>query len=121
MEALLDKLLSNQALVTALVSVLVAVCGYTVTLIEKIKAQQTARVDAEKEHYCSVKRSALRNEYLQIYNSPNFTQEQKYGLTRDIIKQYKGLDGNHYIHTLEEELEESFIKEIKDRENEANE
>ena len=49
----------------------------------------------------STKRSALRSEYLQIYNSSVFTNKQKYEMTRELIETYTNLDGNHYIHKLD--------------------
>lgn len=112
LDQLLQKLANNQALITALSAILIAMSGFIISLFNRLKSSQDLKAEAEKESLKSIKRSALRNEYLNIYNSPYFTQEQKIGLTRDIIKDYKALNGNHYIHTLDKELQEGVVCEV---------
>lgn len=105
LDKLVNEALRNQMILTALSSLILAVLAY---LNSKLKAL-TARAETDqtllKEQAESNKRSALRNEYLTIYNSPNFTAEQKWGMTRDIMKEYERLDGNHYLHALDSELQ----------------
>ena len=106
LEHLIDELLRSQAVVTAFVSLVLGIVGYIThklnTMSKKIDLdQQTQTTIAE-----SSKRSALRNEYLAIYNSPMFTLEQKYGMTREIIRDYERLNGNHYLHALDKAMAE---------------
>lgn len=59
-----------------------------------------------------VKRSSIRSEYLQIYNSHDFTVTEKWEMTRPIVSEYfDNLQGNHYIHGLDEKLESLYEKE----------
>ena len=58
------------------------------------------------------KRSSIRSEYLQIYNSHDFTVTEKWEMTRPLVREYFGnLQGNHYIHGLDEKLESLYEKE----------
>lgn len=58
------------------------------------------------------KRSSIRSEYLQIYNSHDFTVNEKWEMTRPLVSEYFGnLQGNHYIHGLDEKLESLYEKE----------
>lgn len=58
------------------------------------------------------KRSSIRSEYLQIYNSQDFTVTEKWEMTRPLVSEYFGnLQGNHYIHGLDEKLESLYEKE----------
>lgn len=58
------------------------------------------------------KRSSIRSEYLQIYNSHDFTVTEKWEMTRPLVSEYFGnLQGNHYIHGLDEKLEKLYEKE----------
>lgn len=58
------------------------------------------------------KRSSIRSEYLQIYNSHDFTVTEKWEMTRPLVSEYFGnLQGNHYIHGLDEKLESLYEKE----------
>lgn len=59
-----------------------------------------------------VKRSSIRSEYLQIYNSHDFTVTEKWEMTRPIVSEYfDNLQGNHYIHGLDQKLESLYEKE----------
>lgn len=100
----IDEILSQQAVVTSLTLVITSFCTYLVTkLTGKIKADEAYQREQE-EMSRSNKRSALRNEYLQIFNSREFTWEQKYHMSRDLVRDYYDLNGNHYIHEVDEEL-----------------
>lgn len=101
---LVGELLRSQAVITAVTSLILGTVGY---LTIKLKAM-AKRIELDQEAQTviaeSSKRSALRNEYLAIYNSPMFSLEQKYGMTRDIIREYERLNGNHYLHALDKAL-----------------
>lgn len=108
---LIGELLRSQALLTVLST---TVIGFLTYLVAKLKAM-TKQVETDQqaltEQAESNKRSALRNEYLSIYNSQMFTTEQKWGMTRDIIRDYQRLNGNHYLHSLDQALKEKIDKE----------
>ena len=103
---LLQNILLSEQMVTLYSTAMVALMGYVISQLSKLKKENEFLISEQDTKLNSIKRSALRNEYLGIYNSSSFTDEQKYGLTRDIIRSYKELNGNHYIETLDKELEE---------------
>lgn len=113
MDKLVENILLNDQVTSSLVTLLLACVGYLVVRVNKLKADTEANVQARTLQMESLKRSALRNEYLGIYNSNEFTYEQKYGMTRDIIKGYKKLNGNHYISTLDKDLKDKAENEVK--------
>lgn len=113
MNKLVEGILLNDQVISALVTLLLACVGYLVVRVNKLRADTEAQAEAKTLQLESLKRSALRNEYLGIYNSNEFTYEQKYGMTRDIIKSYKKLKGNHYISTLDKDLKEKAENEVK--------
>lgn len=88
----------------ALSAVIVAFCYYLKSKIDKMKQKDELDFAENYEMIKSTKRSSLRAEYLQIYNSPIFTNKQKYDMTRELIETYTNLEGNHYIHTLDKAL-----------------
>lgn len=88
----------------ALSAVIVAFCYYLKSKIDKMKQKDELDFAENYEMIKSTKRSSLRSEYLQIYNSPVFTNKQKYDMTRELIETYTNLEGNHYIHTLDKTL-----------------
>lgn len=108
---LIGELLRSQVVVSSVTAVVLGVTSYLTVRLnnmsKKIELDQQAQTDMAE----SIKRSNLRNEYLAIYNSPIFTPEQKWGMTRDIVVEYERLNGNHYIHLLEEELRAQVEKE----------
>lgn len=103
---LLQKILLSEQMVTLYSTAMIAFMGYIISQLSKLKKENEFLISEQDTKLNSIKRSALRNEYLGIYNSSSFTDEQKYGLTRDIKRSYKKLNGNHYIETLDKELEE---------------
>ena len=103
---IVSKILFNEQMITLYSTGMVALMGYVISQLAKLKKENETLISGQDLKLNSIKRSALRTEYLGIYNSSSFTDEQKYGLTRDIIKAYKKLNGNHYIETLDKELEE---------------
>ena len=103
---IVGKILFNEQMITLYSTAMVALMGYVISQLVKLKKENETLISEQDLKLNSIKRSALRTEYLGIYNSSSFTDEQKYGLTRDIIRDYKKLNGNHYIETLDKELEE---------------
>ena len=103
---MISKVLFNEQMITLYSTGMVALMGYVISQLAKLKKENETLISEQDLKLNSIKRSSLRTEYLGIYNSNYFTDEQKYGLTRDIIRSYKKLNGNHYIETLDKELEE---------------
>lgn len=110
-----DKLLHDPRLTDAISSVLlgmVTVFGYVIKKkIEELKIQNEKNHSERNESIDSLKRSSLRNEYMNFYNSIEFTYREKYEKTREIIAEYKRLNGNHYISALDELLLKKAIQE----------
>ena len=100
----LHKLFMSNTVQLALSAVIVAFCYYLKSKIDKMKQKDDLDFAENYEMLKSTKRSALRSEYLQIDNSPVFTNKQKYGMTRELIETYTNLDGNHYLHELDKVL-----------------
>ena len=103
---MISKVLFNEQMITLYSTGMVALMGYVISQLAKLKKENETLISEQDLKLNSIKRSSLRTEYLGIYNSNSFTDEQKYGLTRDIIRSYTKLNGNHYIETLDKELEE---------------
>lgn len=109
---LILKLLEDQSVVTALTLLITTACSYGVFLLNRKREQL---IELTK----GAKRSSLRSEYLQIYNSHEFSIKEKWEMTRPLVKEYlDNLQGNHYIHGLDSKLEELFNKESKKNEKE---
>ena len=111
---LIGELLRSQVVVSSVTAVVLGVTSYLTVRLNNMSKQIELDQQAQTDMAESIKRSNLRNEYLAIYNSPTFTVEQKYGMTREIIKEYKRLNGNHYLHSLDEALKEKLDKERGD-------
>lgn len=110
----IDNILSRQEVITSVTLVITTLCTFLVTKLTQKTKESVAHQEAQEEMARSNKRSALRNEYLQIYNSREFTWEQKYHLTREIITAYYLLNGNHYIHELDDELYHKKEEEVNE-------
>lgn len=105
MDKLVLKLLENQAVISSITMVITTACGCGVAYLTYKRNQL---IELSK----GAKRSSLRSEYLQIYNSHDFTIEEKWEMTRPLVNEYFGnLQGNHYIHGLDEKLEKLYTKE----------
>lgn len=100
----LHTLFMSNTVQLALSAVIVAFCYYLKSKIDKMKQKDDLEFAENYEMLKSTKRSSLRSEYLQIYNSSVFTNKQKYEMTRELIETYTNLDGNHYIHELDNVL-----------------
>lgn len=100
----MKEILSHPEVSTAVSLLVVALVGYLTHRVNNLKEKS----EAENKRQCllmeSTKRVALRSEYLNIINSPQFTNSQKYMMTRYLIDDYERLEGNHYIHGLDAEL-----------------
>lgn len=88
----------------ALSAVIVAFCYYIKAKIDRMKQKDDLEFTKNYDMLKSTKRSSLRSEYLQIYNSTVLTNKQKYDITRDLVETYTNLGGNHYIHELDSKL-----------------
>lgn len=110
----IDNILSRQEVITSVTLVITTLCTFLVTKLTQKTKDSVAHQEVQEEMARSNKRSALRNEYLQIYNSHEFTWEQKYHLTREIITAYYLLNGNHYIHELDDELYHKKEEEVNE-------
>lgn len=105
MDRLIVKLLENQAVMSAITLLITTACGLGVAYLAQKREQL---IELSK----GVKRSSIRSEYLQIYNSHDFTVTEKWEMTRPIVSEYfDSLQGNHYIHGLDEKLESLYEKE----------
>ena len=97
----LHTLFMSNTVQLALSAVIVAFCYYIKAKIDRMKQKDDLDFAENYEMLKSTKRSSLRSEYLQIYNSSVFTNKQKYEMTRELVEAYTNLDGNHYIHKLD--------------------
>ena len=105
MERLILKLVENQTVMSAITLLITTACGLGVAYLAHKRDQL---VELSK----GAKRSSIRSEYLQIYNSHDFTVSEKWEMTRPLVDEYFGnLQGNHYIHGLDEKLEKLYSKE----------
>lgn len=99
------KILEDQTVVTGLTLLITTACSYGVFLLNRKREQLL-------EMAKGTKRSSLRSEYLQIYNSTEFTAKEKWEMTRPLVEEYfNNLQGNHYIHGLDTKLEWLYSKE----------
>ena len=113
----MDKILqflTNTTVLTALLSLLTAGIGYIATRVKKINndIHFNRKYNTEIQH--SQKRSWLRCEYLNIYNSPYMTIEEKYDFTRLVYRDYKNINGNHYIDELDQKLTKEYRKYMEE-------
>lgn len=105
MNNLIIRLLENQAVISSITLLITTACGLGVAYLTHKREQL---IELSK----GVKRSSLRSEYLQIYNSHDFTVTEKWEMTRPLVSEYfNSLQGNHYIHGLDEKLEGLYEKE----------
>lgn len=105
MNNLIVKLLESQAVISAITLLITTACGLGVAYLTHKREQL---IELSK----GVKRSSLRSEYLQIYNSHDFTVSEKWEMTRPLVSEYLNtLQGNHYVHGLDEKLEGLYEKE----------
>lgn len=105
MDRLILKIVENQTVLSSIILVITTSCGLGVAYLNYKRDQL---IDLSK----GAKRSSLRSEYLQIFNSHDFTVEEKWEMTRPLVSEYfDNLQGNHYIHGLDKKLEALYTKE----------
>ena len=98
MDNLIVKLLESQAVVSGITLFVTTACGCGVAWLNHKRHQL---VELSK----GAKRASLRSEYLNIYNSTEFTWQEKWDMTEPLVKEYfNDLGGNHYIHGLNEKM-----------------
>lgn len=108
MDRLIVKLLENQAVISGITLFVTTACGVGVAWLNHKRNQL---VELSK----GAKRSSLRSEYLNIYNSTEFTWQEKWDMTEPLVKEYfNDLGGNHYIHGLNEKMRRHVEKEKED-------
>ena len=111
----MQRLLMDEKVLTGLSLFIIALLSLLTrsvnTYIEKVKkekeedAERQRRIaDEQSDKLNSIKRSMLRSEYLAIYNSQEFTYNEKYIMTRHLIAEYQRLRGNTYIKELDARL-----------------
>ena len=94
----LFKFLEDPTVRSSLTLLMTTLCGFGITWLN-IKRNQLLEIAK------GAKRASLRAEYLQIYNSKEFTSQEKWNMTRNIVDEYfNRLNGNHYIHSLDKKL-----------------
>ena len=113
------QFLTNTTVLTTLLSLLTAGIGYTATRVKKINNDIHFNRKYNTELQYSQTRSWLRCEYLNIYNSPYMTIEEKYNFTRLVYRDYKNINGNHYIDELDQKLTKEYRKYMEEK-NEKN-
>ena len=104
-----EKVLTGLSLfIIALLSLLTRSVNLYTDKVKKQKEEDEERqkqyVNEQNKKLISIKRSMLRSEYLTIYNSNEFTYEEKYKMTRSLISEYRNLNGNTYIKELDIKL-----------------
>lgn len=109
------QFLTNAPVLSTLLSLLTAGIGYIIARVKTINEDIRFNRQYNMELQCSQKRSGLRCEYLNIYNSPYLTIEEKYNFTRIIHRDYKNINGNHYIDELDQKLTQEYHKYMEEK------
>lgn len=113
MDRLIIHILESEQVTSAFTLVIVSLCGVGITWLNLKRSEM---IDLAR----SSKRSGIRNEYLSIYNSTEFTWTEKWNMTRDLSQQYFiELHGNHYIHSLELLMQAKMEDEQKEENSDA--
>lgn len=113
MDRLIIHILESEQVTSAVTLVIVSLCGVGITWLNLKRSEM---IDLAR----SSKRSGIRNEYLSIYNSTEFTWTEKWNMTRDLSQQYFiELHGNHYIHSLELLMQAKMEEEQKEENSDA--
>lgn len=113
MDNLIVKLLESQAVVSGITLFVTTACGCGVAWLnhKRNKLEELSK---------GAKRSSLRSEYLNIYNSTEFTWQEKWDMTEPLVKEYfNDLGGNHYIHGLNEKMRRH-VEEEKENGKDSN-
>lgn len=111
MDKLIVRLLEDQTVMSAISLLMTTAIGVGVAWLNH---KRTQLIELSK----GAKRSSIRSEYLNIYNSTEFTWKEKWDMTEPLVKQYFGeLDGNHYIHGLNEKMRKHMEEELNENSN----
>lgn len=111
MDKLIVRLLEDQTVMSAVSLLMTTAIGVGVAWLNH---KRTQLIELSK----GAKRSSIRSEYLNIYNSTEFTWKEKWDMTEPLVKQYFGeLEGNHYIHGLNEKMRKHMEKELNENSN----
>lgn len=114
------KLLTNPTVLETLIPLTFGGVGYIIAKLSSVSADMRFNRKYELEMQKSQKRSILRCEYLNIFNSTYLTIDEKYKATRLIYRDYKNLNGNHYIDDLDEKLTAKYNEWLEEKTNEKN-
>ena len=108
MNKLILHITENEQVISSIILVVTSLCGLGITWLN---IKRNEMIDLAR----SSKRSGIRNEYLSIYNSKEFTWTEKWEMTRELSQQYfVELKGNHYIHSLELLMQSKMKEELKE-------
>lgn len=111
MDKLIVRLLEDQTVMSAVSLLMTTAIGVGVAWLNH---KRTQLIELSK----GAKRSSIRSEYLNIYNSTEFTWKEKWDMTGPLVKQYFGeLEGNHYIHGLNEKMRKHMEEELNENSN----
>lgn len=111
MDRLIVRLLEDQTVMSAVSLLMTTAIGVGVAWLNHKRNQL---IELSK----GAKRSSIRSEYLNIYNSTEFTWKEKWDMTEPLVKQYFGeLEGNHYIHGLNEKMRKRMEDELNENSN----
>jgi hypothetical protein len=111
MDKLIVRLLEDQTVMSAISLLMTTAIGVGVAWLNH---KRTQLIELSK----GAKRSSIRSEYLNIYNSTEFTWKEKWDMTEPLVKQYFGeLEGNHYIHGLNEKMRKHMEDELNENSN----
>lgn len=111
MDKLIIRLLEDQTVMSAVSLLMTTAIGVGVAWLNHKRNQL---IELSK----GAKRSSIRSEYLNIYNSTEFTWKEKWDMTEPLVKQYFGeLEGNHYIHGLNEKMRKRMEDELNENSN----
>jgi hypothetical protein len=111
MDKLIVRLLEDQTVMSAVSLLMTTAIGVGVAWLNH---KRTQLIELSK----GAKRSSIRSEYLNIYNSTEFTWKEKWDMTEPLVKQYFGeLEGNHYIHGLNEKMRKHMEEELNENSN----
>lgn len=111
MDKLIVRLLEDQTVMSAVSLLMTTAIGVGVAWLNH---KRTQLIELSK----GAKRSSIRSEYLNIYNSTEFTWKEKWDMTEPLVKQYFGeLEGNHYIHGLNEKMRKHIEEELNENSN----
>ena len=111
MDKLIVRFLEDQTVMSAVSLLMTTAIGVGVAWLNHKRNQLI-------EFSKGAKRSSIRSEYLNIYNSTEFTWKEKWDMTEPLVKQYFGeLEGNHYIHGLNEKMRKHMEDELNENSN----